>query len=136
MVISLDIKAGVTWAGVVGSFEDLLETYRSRIPWMRSGEISDIVQKHGSPSANSVFWNKLDPYYFLKDISGPIQLHHGTADKSVPMELSIHLKDALEKEGKIVEYYEYEGADHNISSPSFAVAMKRSVEFFDKYLKD
>ncbi|MBL7158949.1 alpha/beta fold hydrolase [Candidatus Microgenomates bacterium] len=133
MVVSKEIKAGVFWAGVVGSFQDMLETYNSRIPFMRR-KAPDLVIKYGSPSANPTFWNKLDPYSYLGDVSGPIQLHHGTADSSVPVELSIHLKDALEKEGKIVELYQYDGADHNFSDNSFGMAMQRSIDFLKKYL--
>jgi hypothetical protein len=33
-----------------------------------------------------------------------------------------------------VELYTYEGDDHNISN-SFSIAMTRSIEFFDRYLK-
>lgn len=135
MVVSKKIKAGVFWAGVVGSPQDMLETYNSRIPFMRRNT-PDLVTKYGSPSANPTFWNKLDPYSYLGDISGPIQLHHGTADSSVPIELSVHLKDALEKEGKTVELYKYEGADHNFNGNAFSTAMQRTVEFFDTYLKN
>lgn len=111
----------------------MLETYNSRISFMRR-RTPDLVVKYGSPSANPTFWNKLDPYSYLSDISGPIQLHHGKADSSVPIELSIHLKNALEKEGKLVEFYQYEGADHNFNGDSFTTAMQRSVDFFNKYL--
>jgi len=72
---------------------------------------------------------------YLKDISGPIQLHHGTADETVPYTLSEKLYNRLRTAGKEVEYYTYEGADHNISSPAFELAIERSIEFFDKYLK-
>ncbi len=133
MVVSKEIKAGVFWAGVVGSLQDMLETYNSRIPFMRR-RVPDLVVKYGSPSANPVFWNKLDPYSYLSDISGPIQLHHRTADSSVPVELSIHLKDALEEKGKIVELHKYEEANHNFSGSSFGTAIQSSVDFFNKYL--
>lgn len=133
MIVSKNIKAGVFWAGVVGNPQDMLETYISRISFMRKGGL-DFVSKYGSPSANPTFWNKLDPYLFLSNISGPIQLHHGNSDSSVPIELSIHLKNALEKEGKTVELYQYDGADHNFNGNTFSVAMQRSVEFFKKYL--
>lgn len=133
MVVSKNIKAGVFWAGVVGSSQDILETYNSRIPFMRKNT-PDLVVKYGSPSANPALWNKLDPYSYLSDISGPIQLHHGTADSSVPIELSIHLKRALEREGKVVELYKYDGADHNFNGNSFGTAMQRSLDFFKKYL--
>ena len=41
----------------------------------------------------------------------------------------------MQKAGKIVEYYDYPGGDHNISSPDFELAMQRSIDFFNKYLK-
>ena len=44
------------------------------------------------------------------------------------------LYEKLKKMGKVVEYYEYEGSDHNISQ-EFNLAIQRSVEFFNKYLK-
>lgn len=132
MVTSKDIKAGVSWAGVVGSFEDMLETHRDRIPFMR--QTPQLVSVNGLPSTNLKFWSKIDPYYFLENISGPIQLHHGDSDKQVPIELSVHLKEELEKEGKVVEFYRYNGADHNFSGTAFGSAIQRSVNFFKKYL--
>lgn len=146
MVISKDIKAGVVWAGVVGNYEDLLNRYRKKIPWLnanRENEITpsssnqslqNLIDKYGSPSASSSFWSKIDPYYYLNDISGSIQIHHGTADISVPIELSQHLFTALKRTGKLVEYYEYANGDHNIAEPAFSIAIKRSIEFFKKYL--
>ena len=72
--------------------------------------------------------------FFLKDISGPIQLHHGTADTSVPVEFSQTLEKQMKEAGKTVELYTYPGDDHNMAS-NFSVASQRSVEFFDKHLK-
>lgn len=133
MVVSKEIKAGVFWAGVVGSFEDMLETYNAQIPFMRRS-VPELVKLHGKPSENPAFWNKIDPYYYLADISGPVQLHHGTKDEQVPHELSLSLKTALERNGKTVEYYEYKGANHNFSGGAFGQAIERSVTFFNKYL--
>jgi dipeptidyl aminopeptidase/acylaminoacyl peptidase len=71
---------------------------------------------------------------YLADITGPIQLHHGTGDVEVPLQFSQTLASNLQAAGKPVELYTYPGADHNISQ-SFALAMSRSVAFFDRYLK-
>lgn len=144
MVVSSEIKAGVIWAGVVGNYEDLFFRWRRSMPWQPSSReaqnhISSIRQqlasKFGQPNNNSQFWKSIDPYNFLKDVSGPIQLHQGTLDETVPPLFSEHLKQELKKNGKTVEYYTYDGADHNLSQ-GFNLAMKRSVEFFDKYLKN
>lgn len=143
MVVSKNIKAGIMWAGVVGDWEDLLERYRRRTPWVSGSassntrsRIAEFTEKYGSPSANTDFWSKIDAYNYLADISGPVQLHHGTADTSVPVEFSQHLQKALIDAGKTVEYFEYQGADHNLGGTAFGPAMKRSVDFFDKYVKN
>ncbi len=125
MVISKDIKAGSLWAGVVGSFEDILETYNAKIPFLRATRDALVIQ-NGLPSTNPKFWNKLDPYTYLKDISGPVQLQHGTNDSSVPVELSVRLKEELEKVDKPVEYFEYEGDDHNIAK-NLGIAWQKTI---------
>ncbi len=144
MVISEDIKAGVIWSGVVGTYDELLTRWRRARPWQPSdreieGHISSIrqnlIDKYGQPTDNPQFWHGIDPRFFLQDISGPLQLHVGLQDQEVPPLFSESLKNDLENLEKIVEFYVYEGADHNLSSPSFELAMKHSIDFFDKYLK-
>lgn len=134
MVVSEEVDAGVFWAGVVGSFEGMLETYNSKIPFLNLERNSpELVEQNGLPSENPEFWQQIDPYSYLSNV-GPIQLHHGTADTSVPVELSRQLRDALQKENRTVELYEYSGGDHDLSNPDFGPAMERTVEFFKKNL--
>ncbi|MCJ7514296.1 MAG: dienelactone hydrolase family protein [Anaerolineales bacterium] len=66
---------------------------------------------------------------------GPVQLHHGTADTSVPHEFSEALYQQVLEAGKEAELYLYPGADHNLSAP-FSLAMQRTIQFFDRTLKD
>ncbi|MGI5841219.1 MAG: alpha/beta hydrolase family protein [Patescibacteria group bacterium] len=135
MVISTEIDAGVFWAGVVGSFEGMLETYNEKIPFLNlERNKPEMINQYGLPSENPEFWEQIDPYSYLTDINGAIQLHHGTADDSVPIELSRQLKNAMETEGKKAELYEYQGGDHNLSAPSFGQAMERTVVFFRQHL--
>ncbi|MBI3341659.1 alpha/beta fold hydrolase [Candidatus Curtissbacteria bacterium] len=140
MVVSRDIRVGVIWGGVVGSYEDLLYnwrrstpapsgTFRSSLSWRKS-----LLDTYGDPAKNPTFWNSISATSYLADISGPLQLHHATTDTEVPVEFSRKLASLLKTAGKTVELYEYEGDDHNISA-NFATAMQRSVAFFDKYLK-
>ena len=140
MVVNKDIKAGIIWAGVVASYPDLLNRWRRGTPrptmsGSRGGWRQSLLEKYGTPEENSEFWNSISANSFLKDISGPLQLHHGTADSSVPVEFSQTLEKQMKEAGKSVELYTYPGDDHNISS-SFNSAMQRSIEFFDKYLKE
>jgi len=146
MVISKDIRAGVIWGGVVGTYQEIFDEWWNRrvgptfTPSQRERQANrptrqSFIEKFGEPADSSEFWRSISPNFYLKDISGPIQLHHGTADETVPYTLSEKLYNRLRTAGKEVEYYTYEGADHNISSPAFELAIERSIEFFDKYLK-
>jgi dienelactone hydrolase len=132
-VISSDIKAFSLWAGVVGSYEDMLETYNDKINFLQNADKENLVIENGFPSENPDFWNKLDPYFYLENIQAPIELQHGTADKSVPVELSRRLQEELKKASKTVEYHEYSGDDHNIGN-NVNLAFNRTIDFYNKYL--
>lgn len=141
MVVSKDIKAGVIWAGVVASYPDLLNSWRRRTtspPPSLAGGVrrwrETLVEQYGTPEENPQFWNSISTSAYLQDISGPLQLHHGTADQSVPLQFSQKLYDLLKEQGKEVEIFTYEGDDHNLSA-NLGLALQRSVEFFGKYLK-
>ena len=140
MVISKDIKAGVIWAGVVASYPDLLYNWRrgpaaSPDSSPRPGSWrSTFVDTYGSPEENPAFWNSISANSFVSEISGPIQLHHGTADTDVPLAFSESLYFQMLDAGQYVELYKYEGDNHNISN-NFSTAMQRTIEFFDRYMK-
>ena len=130
-LISPDVKAASLWAGVVGSYPDMFEKYNYKIDFLQNVTNTDLVREHGLPSENPDFWNKLDPYTYLDEIQIPIQIQHGTADKSVPIELSEHLRDELEQSGKDVEYYEYKDDNHNIGNNA-EKAFQRTIDFFNE----
>jgi len=140
MVITGDIKAGVIWAGVVGSYPDLLTRWRrgtgSSVPSTpRPGSWRNtLVGTYGSPEENPEFWNSISANSYLIDLSGPIQLHHGTADADVPLEFSELLFYQMLEAEQYVELYKYDGDNHNISN-YFSLAMQRTIEFFDWYVK-
>jgi dipeptidyl aminopeptidase/acylaminoacyl peptidase len=143
MVTTGDIKAGVIWAGVVGSYQDMLERWRRRTgdaatPTPSSGGRrwrQDLVARYGTPEENPTFWDSISPTSYVSDLSGPLQLHHGTADTSVPIEFSELLVQRVEAVGGVVEYFSYPGDNHNISK-NLGTALQRSVAFFDKYVKN
>jgi fermentation-respiration switch protein FrsA (DUF1100 family) len=56
------------------------------------------------------------------------------SDNQVPPSFSKSLYDKLISAKKYAEYYEYPGANHDINQ-SFSLAMQRTIQFFDKYLK-
>jgi len=141
MVATDDIRAGVIWAGVVASYPDLFQRWRrgrattepTHTPWPNSwrGSLTEI---YGSPEENPKFWDPLSANSYLDQLSGPVQLHHGTGDATVPLEFSQILYQQIEEIGGVVELYEYPGDNHNLSN-YFTLAMQRSIDFFDRYVK-
>lgn len=140
MTISSDIKAGVIWAGVVASYPDLLYNWRRTGAFTPSpsstgrGWRSGWMEQYGTPEQNPAFWDSVSATSYLADLSGPIELHHGTADEDVPVEFSIRLAELGRQYGQIVNLYTYEGDNHNISK-YFTQAMNQTIAFFDIYLK-
>jgi len=147
MVVNPDIKAGVIWAGVVGSYPDLVYNWHRRsntisgtpspapTQFSRRGRWrTELIEKYGDVTEDNPFWQSISPTSFLSEISGPLQLHHATGDSSVPVSMSEKLQERMEAVGKESELFIYQGDDHNIST-NFSTAMQRSLAFFDKYVK-
>jgi fermentation-respiration switch protein FrsA (DUF1100 family) len=142
MVISKDIKVGVIWSGVVGSYADMLccwHVHSGPTPTpppesLSHGGWHGWIQQYGTPAENPQFWDSISATSFLGDLSGPLQLHHDLNDSEVPYAFSKTLADEVQAAGKIVELYSYPGDDHNLAAP-FSQAMSRTIQFFDQYLK-
>mgnify|MGYP000844960454 CR=1 FL=1 len=139
MVTAGDIKAGVIWAGVVASYPDILERWRSRrppatVPQRARRWRDDLVAEFGAPEENPAFWASISANSYAAELSGPVQLHHGTNDADVPLAFSELLHQEILDAGGNVEFYAYEGDDHNLSG-YFSTAMQRSIAFFDAHVK-
>ncbi|HLO33286.1 MAG TPA: alpha/beta fold hydrolase [Anaerolineales bacterium] len=137
MVITSDLKVGVIWGGVVAPYPDLFTRWnvgaRPTAPAPGSWVYS-LQQTYGSIQDNPKFWNSISANAYLHDLHGPIQLHHSTTDEEVPVEFSEILYAEMLQANQGVELYTYEGDNHNISR-NFSLAMQRTIEFFDRYLK-
>jgi dipeptidyl aminopeptidase/acylaminoacyl peptidase len=138
MVIDKTIKAGVIWAGVVASYPDLVYKWRRdrpSTPPANARRWRDVwIEQFGTPEENPAFWDSISSNSYLADLSGPLQLHHGTKDEEVPLAFSQTLVDQVQEAGGSVELYMYENDNHNISG-FFSTAMQRTISFFDQYLK-
>jgi dipeptidyl aminopeptidase/acylaminoacyl peptidase len=145
MVVTEDVKAGVIWAGMVADYSGLLEWYQRRFADRptptpdpdstgRGWAYEEMVETYGSIEENPEFWASIDPTSYLSDLSGPIQLHHGTADETVPVEFSEDLFAQLQELGHVAELHLHENDNHNISN-TFGTAMQLSIEFFDQHVK-
>lgn len=142
MVVDPDIKAGVIWAGVVANYPDLLTKWRRPNNNQPPPSLStarrwrtQLQEQYGTPESNPDFYASISANTYLDDLSGPVQLHHGTADTSVPYEFSTTLADQLETAGQPAELFTYTGDDHNLAQ-GFSEAMARSVAFFNANVKN
>ena len=114
------VKAIVLWAPTSGRTSDNASFYDGR------GSLR---------STNNPDDGGTSPIDFLQYISSPISLHQGLSDTEVNPEWAKELNDGLKKEGKTVEYFEYEGQDHNFRNLGWDEISERTLEFFDRFLK-
>lgn len=84
----------------------------------------------------------------LTRLTGPIQLHHGSADEAAPQVWSDEFNNKIsvenqrrskETEAGLPEieltYYQYPGADHNLQ-PVWNTVVQRDLSFFNSYLRE
>ena len=125
---------------MVASYEDLLQL------WTLGAEIglipesvqrwgTQLLADFGTPENNPLFWSSISANSYVDDLSGPIQLHHGSSDTVVPLSFSNLLLEDITEANGAVEYFMYPGDDHSISA-SFNTAMARSIAFFDRHVKN
>ena len=134
MVIDKSLKAGVIWAGVVAPYELLQNGWTRRpgaevIPYSARRRGIELRAKYGTVEQNPAFWRAVSPNSFLQDVSGPIQLHQGTADAEVPVTFHRALEQGLKAAGKPFVAYVYRGDNHDLSR-NLTLALNRSVAFF------
>jgi uncharacterized protein len=129
MVVDPDIKAGVIWGGVVAAYEDMVNINGRPRFGTRT-----LIQNYGLPEEDPEFWASISANSYLTDLSGPLQLHHGGADGTVPTYFSYYLAEEARQAGQTAELFVYDGDDHNISK-YFTAAILRSIDFFNLYVK-
>lgn len=159
MVVSDDIKAGVIWAGVVSPYPDIIARWdftrnldfppemvenmaatpeSSASNWLRnfSSWVNDFAAQYGEPDENPAFWDTISPNSYLADLSGPLQLHHSTTDPMVPLAWSETLVAELDAAANTTyEFFTYPDDNHDLVV-NYGTAMRRTVEFFDRYVKE
>jgi len=75
---------------------------------------------------------------YVHRITGPVQIHQGTADAAVPLSWSDTLAKNLESSNSAVTYFVYSGANHNMTSPlpdTWNTVVARDIEFFRTYTR-
>ncbi len=94
----------------------------------------EIFDTYGSFEENPEFWKSVSAINYLENVSAPVQLHQGVADKDVPVQWSRDLAKALEKENKNVTYYEYPAIGHLFLN-NFQTVMSHATKLLNEKLK-
>ena len=112
------VKAVVLWAPTSGNASDNHAFYGGK------------NSQESSPDTEGI-----SPINYLKYITAPISIHQGLEDTEVNPKWSKELKNELEKNGKKVEYFEYQGQDHNFRNLGWDEISQRTISFYNNYLK-
>ncbi len=136
-----NVPAAAIWAGAVYTYSDLQEyrindnSYRPpSSDSNRQRRRQELFNTYGEFSISSDFWERVPATNYLQDFQTVVQIHHAVDDDVVSIKYSRNLADILRKAGKNYELYEYTSGGHNISGTNFAVAMQRTISFFQKNL--
>ncbi len=133
LVIAKDLKAASILAGDLTPLSDKIKQAEGQNGTAKSTDVQKLFKKYGTPESNPTFWNSLDPFNYLSDISIPVQLQAGTADQTVPWQVSENAYHKLKALGKNIEFEKVEGADHILYQN--AGVMERTITFFNRHLK-
>lgn len=68
-------------------------------------------------------------------IKAPIELHQGTADEEVPLWWSNEFVEKLKNENIDINYFTYQGSDHNLRPNGWNPAVSESLNFFNSHLQ-
>ncbi len=126
------VKAAVLFAAMSMSDVDNYEMLKKWHPDV----IREVTSLYGDPLSSPDAFDKLSAAGYLKDVSTAFSIHHGDSDDAVPIQWSLKLKEMLLAEKKDVELFTYAGEEHTFAGSALDLAVRRTGEFFDLYLKN
>jgi dipeptidyl aminopeptidase/acylaminoacyl peptidase len=95
----------------------------------------DLERQMGHPTANRAGYQAGSPVYDVANIQAPLLVLHGEKDERVHPKQSAQLVEALKREGKVFEYYLYEGEGHGFLRRDTLLHFYATLErFLDWYL--
>lgn len=141
MAVDTSIPAVVIWAGAVYTYSDMQKygiqdnSYRPPSDQsQRTRRRTQLFEKYGQFNSESAFWKSVPMTNYLADIKGAIQIHHAVNDDVVNIGYSRDFDLLLDNTSIYHELNEYPSGGHNITGVSFSQAMRKTADFFKKYL--
>lgn len=119
-------KAGISFYGVTDLYEITLHTHRLEAHYNDNliGEL---------PECKDKYWSR-SPVNLVKNITNPVLVLQGDKDKVVNKEQAEDLVEKLKHSENVYEYELYEGEGHGFSFASEPKALKRCIDFLNKYV--
>jgi dipeptidyl aminopeptidase/acylaminoacyl peptidase len=94
------------------------------------------LENFGDPEKDYDLWFERSPYFFLDQVSAPVQLIAGRLDQRCPVGDSIEAHAELKRLGKDVELVLYEDEGHTfLKAENVLDSEQRRVEFLARYLE-
>ncbi len=92
--------------------------------------------KLGSPQSkeNWIAYRRVSSINYLERIPA-LSIHHGKADSIVPYQWSEDLFKEAQEDGIEAELFLYPGAEHTFFGADWDLALERTADFFDTYVK-
>jgi len=92
--------------------------------------------KLGSPQdkQNWIVYRRVSSINYLDRIPA-LSIHHGEADSIVPYQWSEDLYAEAQEAGIYAELFLYPGAEHSFLENDWELALQRTTDFFDRYVK-
>ncbi|RPJ21176.1 MAG: alpha/beta fold hydrolase [Chloroflexi bacterium] len=103
LTVSSDIKATVLYASLSGD-----ESKNAQLLFNASPDPTFQTELTASPA----FIERISPMHYYSNITSPIQLHHGTADQTVPLAWAEETCNAMTAAGVEIECIYYPEEDH------------------------
>ena len=125
LTVSPDVKAAVLYSAMTG---DEQKNYEAIYRWL-NGSMG--LEELAVPSEALA---RISPMYFFEDITAAVSIHHGLADKLVPVQWSMQPCERLKALEKVVECHYYEDMPHTFYGPVEKEFIQYTIQFFDRYL--
>ncbi len=97
----------------------------------------DYETELGRPWENQALWDKLSPFYKVKNITTPTLFMGGDIDSNVPILGGEQMYQALKSLGRTTELVVYPGEYHEFTTPSHIQdLLRRYLAWYNHYVKD
>lgn len=131
-------KAAVIASAGVGQIGDMYARWKPRSDIDNAQAVVErdrITKLFGDPTHNPAFWAKVSPITYARQLTTPMLLTHGAADRVIPARFTQQLSAALSAAGNPATTYILPGAGHVYAGTDKTTLITQSLALFDHYVK-